>query len=183
MISLFSVDEICSVCRKACLNSFGEHAIHCKELSSFKYRHDMVGVSFLTYVGVSGYLSRKKRISRGFTVGQAALKAASCKVTKHEKACIKNQHVFVPFAFDTFGFLAPEALELLNRVQRVMHTKGNVWAVYVDEFNAGSSKADDIQGKYTKCTASIKLLLLENYNEIYAVFTTAGNTVNAASGS
>ncbi|GKE99990.1 hypothetical protein Tco_0023341 [Tanacetum coccineum] len=42
MISLFFVDEICSVCRKACLDSFGGHAVHCKELSGFKYRHDMV---------------------------------------------------------------------------------------------------------------------------------------------
>ena len=57
--------------------------------------------------------------SRGFTAGQAALKAASGKMTKHEKACIENQHVFIPFAFDTFGFLAPEAVELLSRVQRV----------------------------------------------------------------
>ncbi|GJS99760.1 hypothetical protein Tco_0820930, partial [Tanacetum coccineum] len=48
--------------------------------------------------------------SRGFSVGQAALKAASCKVAKHEKVCIENQHVFIPFAFDTFGFLAPEAV-------------------------------------------------------------------------
>ncbi|KAK1411037.1 hypothetical protein QVD17_37581 [Tagetes erecta] len=55
-------------------------------------------------------------------VGQAALKAAACKVAKHEKACIDNQHVFVPFAFDTFGFLAPEVVEVLNRVQRVMHS-------------------------------------------------------------
>nr|GEX27491.1 RNA-directed DNA polymerase, eukaryota, reverse transcriptase zinc-binding domain protein [Tanacetum cinerariifolium] len=31
----------------------------------------------------------------GFTAGQAALKASSCKVTKHEKACIENQHVFI----------------------------------------------------------------------------------------
>nr|GEV81033.1 putative reverse transcriptase domain, PPM-type phosphatase domain, protein phosphatase 2C family [Tanacetum cinerariifolium] len=45
-------------------------------------------------------------ISRGFTAGQTTLKAASGKVTKHEKACIKNQYVFIPFAFDTFGFLA-----------------------------------------------------------------------------
>nr|GFA37923.1 putative reverse transcriptase domain-containing protein [Tanacetum cinerariifolium] len=60
--------------------------------------------------------------SRGFTVRQAALKAVLCKVTKYKKACIKNQHVFVPFAFDTFGFLAPEAVKLLNRVQRVMHS-------------------------------------------------------------
>ncbi|MFS8014117.1 hypothetical protein Hanom_Chr15g01340861 [Helianthus anomalus] len=41
---------------------------------------------------------------------------------KHEKACLDNQHVFIPFAFDTFGFLAPEAVDLLNRVQRVMHS-------------------------------------------------------------
>nr|GEV67833.1 putative reverse transcriptase domain-containing protein [Tanacetum cinerariifolium] len=71
---------------------------------------DLTGVSPL--VGLS---------SRGFTAGQAALKAASGKVTKHEKACIENQHVFIPFAFDTFGFLALEAVELLSRVQRVMH--------------------------------------------------------------
>nr|GEU60664.1 hypothetical protein [Tanacetum cinerariifolium] len=51
--------------------------------------------------------------SRGFTVGQAALKAASCKVTKHEKACIENQHVFIPFAFDTFGSLHLRRLSYL----------------------------------------------------------------------
>ncbi|GJS63875.1 hypothetical protein Tco_0678439 [Tanacetum coccineum] len=42
MIPLFLVDAICPVCRKACLDSFGEHAVHCKELPGFKYRHDMV---------------------------------------------------------------------------------------------------------------------------------------------
>lgn len=47
---------------------------------------------------------------------------ASCKVAKHEKACLDNQHIFIPFAFDTFGFLAPEAVELLGRIQRVMHS-------------------------------------------------------------
>jgi len=54
--------------------------------------------------------------SRGLIAGQTALKAASCKVSK-----LDNQHVFIPFAFDTFGFLALEAVELLSRVQRVMH--------------------------------------------------------------
>nr|GFA55696.1 auxilin-like protein [Tanacetum cinerariifolium] len=67
---------------------------------------DLTGVSPL--VGLS---------SRGFTLDQAALKAASCKMTKYEKSCIKNQHVFTPFKFDTFGFFALEAVELLNRVQ------------------------------------------------------------------
>ncbi|GJW02630.1 hypothetical protein Tco_1561486 [Tanacetum coccineum] len=42
MIPLFPVDAICPVCRKACLDSFGEHAVHCKELPGFKYRCDMV---------------------------------------------------------------------------------------------------------------------------------------------
>ena len=71
---------------------------------------DLTGVSPLVGLGCST-----------FTFGHAALKAASCKVTKHEKACLENQHVFIPFAFDAFGFLAPEAVELLGRVQRVMH--------------------------------------------------------------
>ncbi|GKC29638.1 hypothetical protein Tco_1036932 [Tanacetum coccineum] len=37
MISLFLVDVICPICHKACLGSFGEHAVHCKELAGFKY--------------------------------------------------------------------------------------------------------------------------------------------------
>ncbi|GJY86263.1 putative reverse transcriptase domain-containing protein [Tanacetum coccineum] len=60
--------------------------------------------------------------SKGLTMGPATLKASLCKVTKHEKASIENQHVFVPFAFDTFGSFALEAMKLLNRVQRVMHS-------------------------------------------------------------
>nr|GEV17998.1 putative exostosin-like protein [Tanacetum cinerariifolium] len=58
----------------------------------------------------------------GFVAGQAALKAESSKVAKHEKACLENQHVFIPFAFDTFGFLAPETEKFLNRVQRVVQS-------------------------------------------------------------
>jgi len=42
-------------------------------------------------------------------------------VAKHEKACSDNQHAFIPFAFDTFGFLLPKAIDLLHRVQKVMH--------------------------------------------------------------
>ncbi|GKE12295.1 hypothetical protein Tco_1415846 [Tanacetum coccineum] len=163
MIPLFSVDAICPVCRKACLDSFGEHAVHCKELSGFKYRHDMVRdvlydkcrcvgisikkeahVNFLTdpsdgrstlrpadvlvfgcvggkhaCVDLTGVSPLVGLSSRGFTVGRAALKVSSCKVTKHEKTCIENQHVLILFAFDTFGFLAPEAVELFNSIQRV----------------------------------------------------------------
>ncbi|KAK2412437.1 hypothetical protein QL285_047629 [Trifolium repens] len=57
-----------------------------------------------------------------FTVGHAVLKAASTKVTKHEKTYSDNQHIFIPLAFDTFGFLVPETVDLLKKVQRVMHS-------------------------------------------------------------
>ncbi|KAK2380676.1 hypothetical protein QL285_068351 [Trifolium repens] len=43
---------------------------------------------------------------------------ASNKVAKHEKACSDNQHAFIPFAFDTFGFLAPDVVDLLQRVHK-----------------------------------------------------------------
>jgi len=66
-----------------------------------------------------------------FTVEQAALKFASSKVAKHEKACHDNQHAFIPFAFDTFGFLAREAVDLLHRVQKVMHVKPRYEIRYV----------------------------------------------------
>ncbi|GJY41855.1 hypothetical protein Tco_0429125 [Tanacetum coccineum] len=135
-------DAICPVCRKACLDSFGEHAVHCKVLPGFNYQRDRVRDVIFDICRCAGISAKKEApvggkhvcvdltgvspivglSSRGFTVRQAALKAASDKVTKHEKACIENQHEFIPFAFDTFGFLAPKAVELLSRVQRVMHS-------------------------------------------------------------
>ena len=71
---------------------------------------DLIEVSPLVGLGVGT-----------FTVGHVALKAASSKVVKHEKTCSDNQHVFIPFIFDTFSFVAEEVVDLLHRVQRVMH--------------------------------------------------------------
>ncbi|KAJ0811416.1 hypothetical protein HanPSC8_Chr17g0750461 [Helianthus annuus] len=45
-----------------------------------------------------------------FVAGRTILKATSGNVAKHENACAENQHVFIPLAFDTFGFFAPEAV-------------------------------------------------------------------------
>jgi hypothetical protein len=56
-----------------------------------------------------------------FIAGLATLKAASNKMVKHEKVCSNNQHAFIPFAFDTFAFLARDAVNLLQRVQKIMH--------------------------------------------------------------
>ncbi|KAJ0552948.1 putative exostosin [Helianthus annuus] len=74
-------------------------------------RVDLTGVSPL--VGLGGSV---------FMVDQAALKAASDKVTKHEKSYLNNEHVFILLVFDTFGFLVPKVVDLLSRVQRVMHS-------------------------------------------------------------
>ncbi|GJR72939.1 putative reverse transcriptase domain-containing protein [Tanacetum coccineum] len=124
MIPLFPVDEPCPVCRKVCLDSFGEHAVHCKELPSFKYRQDLARAAggkhaCVDLTEVSPLVGLR---DNGFVARQAALKAKSSKVVKHEKACLENQHVFIAFAFDTFGFLAPEAEEFLTRVQRVVQS-------------------------------------------------------------
>jgi hypothetical protein len=56
-----------------------------------------------------------------FIVAQTALKVALCKVDKYEKTCLDNQHAFLHFAFDTFIFLAPEIVSLLQRLQKVMN--------------------------------------------------------------
>nr|GEZ10239.1 hypothetical protein [Tanacetum cinerariifolium] len=60
MIPLFTVDVICPVCRKACLDSFGEHAVHYKELSGFKYQHDMVRGVFFDICKRAGISAKKE---------------------------------------------------------------------------------------------------------------------------
>jgi hypothetical protein len=67
---------------------------------------DLTGVSSL--VGLT---------TENFTARQTALKAASNKVAKHERTCFNNQPAFIRFAFDTFGFFAPDVVNTLERVQ------------------------------------------------------------------
>jgi hypothetical protein len=66
----------------------------------------LIGINSLVELGVGD-----------FTVGRAALKTPSSKMAKYKKACSDNQHVFIPFAFDVFDFLALEAVNILKRVQ------------------------------------------------------------------
>ncbi|MFS7972511.1 putative exostosin [Helianthus anomalus] len=138
--------------RKACLDKYGEHALHCRELPGFKYRHDFVRDASMDILRRAGISAKKEAPvnfltdpskgrstlrpadvlvcvsplagfrENGFVAGQAVLKAESKKLEKHAKACEANQHAFVPLAFDTFGSLAPEAVKFLSRVQRVVHS-------------------------------------------------------------
>ncbi|PNX84466.1 auxilin-like protein [Trifolium pratense] len=59
MISLFPANEVCPVCRKACLDRFVEHAFHCRELPDYKYRHDFVR-NIIFYVFKRDRVSMKK---------------------------------------------------------------------------------------------------------------------------
>lgn len=56
MILLFYIDVVYPVCRIACLDTFGEHKIHYRELQSFKYRHDFVSSVIFDIYHTSGYL-------------------------------------------------------------------------------------------------------------------------------
>ncbi|GKE23499.1 RNA-directed DNA polymerase, eukaryota, nucleotide-binding alpha-beta plait domain protein [Tanacetum coccineum] len=157
----------------ACLDSFGDHAVYCKESWGFKYRHDMVMNVFCDICRRVGISARKEAPVNFLTdpsdgrstlknsqvplwIGQAALKAVSCKVTKHEKLCIENQDVFIPFTFDTFGFLANEAVELVNRVQRVMNS--NV-------MTPRSTKVNSLQSKLDQTAKISKSVFITNFSE------------------
>ncbi|GKC30260.1 hypothetical protein Tco_1037554 [Tanacetum coccineum] len=92
MILLFSVDAICSVCRKACLDSFGEHAVHYKEApvnfltDPSDGRSTLRSADVLVFgwvegkhacVDLTGVSPLVRLSSMGFTAGQDALKDAS----------------------------------------------------------------------------------------------------------
>lgn len=57
----------------------------------------------------------------GFTMSQATLKVASNEAAKHTKTCSNNQHTFIPFAFDTLDFLVIETVDLIEKIQRLIH--------------------------------------------------------------
>ncbi|KAF5790604.1 hypothetical protein HanXRQr2_Chr09g0385171 [Helianthus annuus] len=157
LIPMFPNYKTCPVCRIACLDKYGEHALHGREFSGFKYRHDFVRDALMDILRRAGISAKKEAPVNFFTdpaegrstlhpadvlvfcweggkhacvdltgvsplagfqenefvEGQAVLKAESKKVEKHAKACEDNQHAFVPPAFDTFGSLAPEAVQFL----------------------------------------------------------------------
>jgi hypothetical protein len=62
MIPLFSIDEVCHICHKACLDNFGEHAVHCRELPGFKYRHDFVRDVFFDVFRRVGIFAKKEAL-------------------------------------------------------------------------------------------------------------------------
>ncbi|KAJ0490787.1 putative exostosin [Helianthus annuus] len=60
MIPMFPNDETCPFCRKACLDKYGEHALHCRELSGFKYSHDFVRNALMDILRRAGISAKKE---------------------------------------------------------------------------------------------------------------------------
>jgi hypothetical protein len=70
-----------------------------------------------TYMCGLDWISPLVGLSTGaFTVEQTTFKVALSKVIKHEKTCSNYQHVFISFMFDTYGFLALDAVNLLQKI-------------------------------------------------------------------
>ena len=65
IIPLFYIDEVRPVCRMVCLDTFGEHAVHCKELRGFKYIDDFVRYVLSDILRRAG-VSMKKEVSVNF---------------------------------------------------------------------------------------------------------------------
>ncbi|KAJ0624141.1 hypothetical protein HanIR_Chr01g0039971 [Helianthus annuus] len=60
MIPMLPNDETCLVCRKACLDKYGEHALYCREFPGFKYRHDFVRDALMDILRRAGISAKKE---------------------------------------------------------------------------------------------------------------------------
>ncbi|KAJ0744564.1 putative exostosin [Helianthus annuus] len=67
MIPMLPNDETCPLYRKACLDKYGEHALHCRELPGFKYRHDFVRDALMDILRRAGILAKKEAPVNFFT--------------------------------------------------------------------------------------------------------------------
>ncbi|KAJ0836096.1 putative exostosin [Helianthus annuus] len=116
MISMFPNDETCPVCRKACLDKYGEHALHCRELPVFKYRHDFMRDALVDILRRAG-ISAKKEAPVNFLTdpseGRSTLRPADVLVFGWEggkHACVDLTGVSPLAGFRENGFVAGQAV-------------------------------------------------------------------------
>nr|GEY72342.1 auxilin-like protein [Tanacetum cinerariifolium] len=161
MIPLFPVDARCPVCRKACLDSFEEHAVHCKELSRFKYRHAMVRDVLFDIRRRAG-ISTKKEAPVNFLTdpsdGRSTLRHADVLVFgwvggKH--ACV-DLTVFSPLVgLHTSVLNGKSPYDLMyNKPPSLKHLKSFGCSAYAtilnshDKFGSRSEKHGDLPSDY-----------------------------------
>jgi hypothetical protein len=129
MIPMFPDDETCPVCRKACLDQYGEHAVHCKELPGFKYRHDFVRDALWDILRRAG-ISAKKEAPVNFLTdpadGRSTLRPADVLVFgwvggKH--ACVDLTGVSPLVGFRDTGFVTGQAMRKAESKKIEKHAK------------------------------------------------------------
>ena len=115
MIPMYPEDETCPICRKTCMDKYGEHAIHCKELPGFKYRHDWVRDVLWDILRRAG-ISAKKEAPVNFLTdpveGRSTLRPADLLVFGWERgkhACVDLTGVSPLVGLRETGFVAGQA--------------------------------------------------------------------------
>ncbi|KAJ0559146.1 putative exostosin [Helianthus annuus] len=116
MIPMFPNDETCPVCRKASLDKYGEHVLHCRELLGFKYRYDFVRNALMDILRRAG-ISAKKEAPVNFLTdpaeGRSTLRPADVLVFCWEggkHACVDLTSVSPLVGFRKNGFVAGQAV-------------------------------------------------------------------------
>ncbi|MFS7923430.1 putative PGR5-like protein [Helianthus anomalus] len=113
---LFQYKTVKPVCRKACMDKYGEHAIHCKELPGFKYRHgwmrDVLG-DILRRAGISAKKEPPVNFLTDPIEGRSTLRPADLLVFgwaggKH--ACVDLTGVSPLAGLRESGFVAGQAI-------------------------------------------------------------------------
>ncbi|KAI3713814.1 hypothetical protein L1987_72400 [Smallanthus sonchifolius] len=129
MIPMFPNDETCPVCRKACLDKYGEHALHCRELSGFKYRHDFVRDALMDILRRAG-ISAKKEAPVNFLTdpaeGRSTLRPADVLVFGWEggkHACVDLTGVSPLAGLRENGFVAGQAVMKAESKKVEKHAK------------------------------------------------------------
>lgn len=62
MIPIYPSDSRCPACITGCLDSYGEHAVHCKVDPGFKYRHDHVRDILYDVLWRAGISAKKEAV-------------------------------------------------------------------------------------------------------------------------
>ncbi|GJX28406.1 hypothetical protein Tco_0236485 [Tanacetum coccineum] len=120
IILLFFVDAICPVCRKACSGSFREHAVLCKELPSFKHRHDIVRYVLYDTCRRAGISAKKEAFVDFLTDplnGKSALRSADVLVFRwvgEKHACVDLNGVSFLVDLSSGGFIVGHVASALK---------------------------------------------------------------------
>jgi len=80
--SIISIDEVCHVCRKACLNTVGEHVVRYEEFPDFKYKHDFArDVLFDIFRQAKVFVKKETHVNLSYPLdGRSTLRPADVMV-------------------------------------------------------------------------------------------------------